>query len=163
MKLSSLFLQIFIVPILILTSCTSVEDRLKTEFDTLSQDNSIQLYEYGSVSSGATGDCIGTFLHRWYGTEMQVKEVVEKYEDNLANAGWTLTPDEVGETWSKENNGGLFQVSLNIFTAPESISQEQGLYKLPDSVLLEAVKHQIVYLVSMTYTYSSVAKKCFGK
>jgi len=164
LKLPSRFVRMFIVLILILiSSCTSAEDRLKTEFDALPQANSILLYEYGSVSSGATGDCIGTFLHRWYGSAMRVEEVVKLYEDNLANAGWTFTPDEVGEFWSKENKQGLYQVNLNIFTAPETISQEQGLYKLPNSVLLETVKYQVIYLISMTYLYPSAAKKCFGR
>ena len=155
---------VLIALILVLTSsCTSAESRLKAEFDVLPQTASTLLYEYEGTSAGATGECAGTFLHRWYGSAMAVEDVVKMVEDSLSDYGWTILPDEVGKIWSKENKEGLYQVSLNIFDTPKAISQEQGLYKLPDPFMSQATNYQTVYLISMNYTYPSVAKKCFGK
>jgi len=163
MKLRRDHFGLAIVTALVLTSCVSAEERLNAKFDTLPQVASTLLYEYGAVSSGATGECIGTSLHRWYGTTLDAKTVAKIYSDGFAENGWSIRPEEVVEIWSTEGEDGLYRVGLDVFADPAVISQEQGSYKLPDSVLYDAVRYQTVYLLSMVYMSPSAADKCFGQ
>lgn len=147
---------------LALTSCISPEKRLSAKFDTLPPVASTLLYEYSAVSSGASGECKGTFLHRWYGTALDAETVAKIYSDGFVDNGWSIRPEEVVEIWSTESEDGLYRAGLDAFADPTSISQEQGSYKLPDSVLLDAVHYQTVYLLHMVYMSPSAADKCFG-
>jgi hypothetical protein len=161
MKLHLGSFWIAIVMALGLISCVSAEDRLKAKFDTLPQVDATLLYEYRDVSSGATGECIGTFLDRWYGTTLDAETVEKIYSNSFVKTGWSIRPEEVVEIWSTEGEDGLYRASLDIFADPAVISQEQGGYKLPDSILHDAVSYQTVYLLGMVYMFPNVAQKCF--
>lgn len=157
------WLALATVTALVATSCASAEDLLKAKFGTLPQVDATLLYEYGDVSSGATGKCIGIFFDRWYGTTLDAKTVAKIYSDGFAESGWSIRPDEVVEIWSIESEDGLYRAGLDTFSDPTAISQEQGGYKLPDAVLYDAVRYQTVYLLSMVYMSRYAADKCFGQ
>ena len=163
MKWHHNYFRLAIVIAIVLTSCISTEGRLNAKFDTLPQVNSTLLYEYGDVSSGATGKCVGIFLDRWYGTTLDAETVEKMYSDGFTKNGWIIRPEEVVEIWSTEGEDGLYRAHLDIFADSAVISQEQGDYKLPDSVLTDAVDYQTVYLLSMVYMSPSAAEKCFGQ
>jgi hypothetical protein len=146
-----------------LSSCVSPEERLKDQFNMLPRLDSTLLYEYGATSSGATGDCIGVFEHRWYGTSTSNEDIAKFYTDYLNNNGWSIWSGEAVEIWSREQEDGLYRTGIDIFSDPKTISKEQGSYQLPTTVLLEASQHETVYLLSMTYMVPRVAKKCFGR
>jgi len=148
---------------LVATSCVSAEGRLNAKFDTLPQVDATLLYEHGDVSSGATGNCTVIFLDRWYGTTLDAKTVAKIYSDGFAENGWSIRPEEVVEIWSTEGDDGLYRVRLDVFADPTVISQQQVSYKLPDSVLYDAVRYQTVYLLSMVYMSPYAADKCFGQ
>ena len=149
--------------VFMLTSCVSAEERLNSQFDALPEVDSILIYESSSVFSGATGRCKGTFLDRWYGTTLDAETVSKLYTESFSEKDWIIWPEEVVEIWSLESNDGLYRAHLDVFADPTSISQEQGSYRLPNSVSDELARYQTVYLLSMTYMSSSEAKKCFGK
>jgi len=160
-RFSSLWITIVIV--LVLTSCVSAEERLNNKFDTLPEVESTLIYEYTDVFSGATGQCHGTFLVRWFGTDLDAETVSKLYSDGFSEKGWIIRPEEVVEIWSIEGDHGLYRTRPSVFVDPTGISQEQGSYRLPDSVFRELPRYRTVYLISMTYSSSSVAKRCFGK
>ena len=146
----------------VLSACTSPEDRLKSQFDTLPQVDSTLLYEYSAAYSSATGDCGGTFQDRWYGTSMSTEDVEKLYSDYLSRNGWIIWPEEVVEIWSRESDDGLYRIGVDVFPNSVEISQEQGDYQLPASVLVEASQYQTIYSLNMTYKTLYAAKKCFG-
>jgi hypothetical protein len=148
---------------LTLTSCVSAKNKLNAKFDTLPQIGSTLLYDYSAVFSGATAECRGTLLHRWYGAAIDAEAVTKLYSDSLAKNGWSIWPEEVIKIWSIEGQDGLFRVGVDTFTAADNISKEQGSYQLPDSVLLEATNYQTIYLINMVYMSPSEAKSCFGR
>jgi len=156
------FFWLALLTVWALSSCASPEERIKAQFDTLPQPDSTLLYEYGDASSSATGDCSGVFLHRWYGTAMNKEDVAKFYTDYLTNNGWSIWSGEAVEIWSREGKDGLYRTHIDIFTDPKTISQEQGNYQLPETVLMETSQHPTIYLLSMTYMVSRAAKKCFG-
>lgn len=145
-----------------LAGCSSPDERIDAQFDTLPQVDSTLLYDYSAAYSSATGDCGGTFQDRWYGTSVSAEDVRNLYLDYLSRNGWSIWPEEVVEIWSQEGKDGLYRMGINIFSDPTSISQQQADYKLPSSVLIDATHYQTVYLLSMTYRSSYAAKKCFG-
>ena len=147
----------------LLPACTSSEERITAQFDTLPQIDSTILYEYSAAYSSATGDCGGTFQDRWYGTSMSAEDVEKLFSDYLSLNGWSIWPEEVIEIWSREDDDGLYRMSVDIFAEAAEISQEQASYKLPKSVLVEASQYQTIYLLSMTYKTLYAAKKCFGR
>lgn len=163
MKLHYSPLWITIVLVFMLASCISAEERLNRKFSTLPEVESIMIYEYSSVFSGATGRCKGTLLDRWYGTEVDAGKVTRLYSDGFSKKGWNIWPEEVVKIWSMESSDGLYRAHLDVFADPTSISHEQGSYRLPDSVSHELTRYQTVYLLSMTYMSSSEAKRCFDK
>ena len=163
MKTRYVSLSIFIVFLFLLTSCVSAEVRLNKKFETLPEVESILLYESSSIYSGATGRCKGTFMDRWYGTEQDAETISKLYSDAFSEKGWTIWPEDVVEIWSVESDNGLYRAGLDVFAEPTSVSQEQASYRLPDSVFREFSHYRTVYLISMTYRSSSVAKRCFGK
>ena len=163
MKSRYRYLLITIVLVFVLTSCVSAEERLNKKFDTLPEVESTLIYEYSDVFSGASGRCHGTFLDRWYGTELDAETVSKLYTDSFSEKGWTIWPEEVVEIWSLESNDGLYRVGLDVFTDLADISQQQDGYKLSESVFRELSHYRTVYLLGMTYRSSSVAKRCFGK
>ncbi|MEP7136334.1 MAG: hypothetical protein ABI904_15505 [Chloroflexota bacterium] len=93
---------------------------------------------------------------------MNVEDIEKAYSNYLADNGWNIWSEEIVETWSLESDDGLYGFSANIFTNPDSISQEQGNYKLPAAILHEAKRYQTVYLLSMNYLSPYAAKKCYG-
>ena len=145
-----------------LTSCTDPKTLLSVELDTFPNPNSIFLYEYSAVSSRATGDCNGTFMDRWYGTSMNNEEITELFSTFLIKNGWIIKPEEVAKIWSKKSEDGLYRAVLITFRDPTAVSQEQGSYRLPDSVLQDFTQHETIYLLGMRYMYPRVAEKCFG-
>jgi hypothetical protein len=144
-----------------LASCISPDERINAQFDTLPQQDSILLYKFGAASSSATGDCGGVFQHRWYGTAMIKEDVAKFYAEYLTDNGWSVWSGEAVEIWSRESDDGLYRTGVSIFADTGDISQEQGSYQLPATVLLEASKYQTVYLLSMTYSVPRVAERCF--
>ncbi len=156
-------LWITMLLVFVLTSCVSAEERLNSKFDTLPEVDSTLVYEYGAEYSGATGRCTGVFLDRWYGTELDAETVLKLYSDGFLKDGWAIWPEDVVEIWSMESNDGLYRTGLDVFAESTSVSQEQADYRLPDSVFREFSHYRTVYLLSMTYRSSSVAKRCFGK
>jgi hypothetical protein len=138
------------------------EQRLMAKFDTLPSTDSTLLYEYGDTSSSATGQCIGIFQDYWYGTALSSEDVINLYSDYFSKNGWNIRPEEVVKIWSQETDDGLYRTVIDVFADQAVISQEQGYYRLPDSVLLEATHYQTVYLLSMTYMSPLAAKRCFG-
>jgi len=156
-------LWIFMVLLFVLTSCVSAEERLNEKFETLPEVESILIYEYSSEYSGATGRCKGTLMDRWYGSEQDSETISKLYSDAFSEKGWIIWPEDVVEIWSIEGDNGLYRVGLDVFAEPASVSQEQASYRLPDSVFRELSQYRTVYLLSMTYRSSAVAKKCFGK
>ena len=154
--------QIVLIGVFLSASCVSAEERLQAKFDTLPRIDSTLLYDYGGVSSSATGDCSGSFRVHWYGIAMSTEDVIKFYSDYLTDNGWRVLPEEVVEIWSQDSDDGLYRMGVDVFTDPGAISQEQGSYKLPNSVLHKFVNYQTVYLLSMTYMYPSASKKCFG-
>ena len=145
-----------------LTSCTDPKTLLSAELDTFPNPNSTLLHEYGAVSSSATGDCIVTFMDRWYGTSINIEEITELFSTFFFENGWNIRSEEVVEIWSKKTKDGLYRVGLSTFTDPTAVSQEQGSYRLPDSVLQDFTQHQTIYLLGMTFMYPGPAEKCFG-
>ena len=162
MKIIYRFLWLLIFTALGLVSCTSPEERINAQFDALPHVNSALLYQYGAAASSATGDCGGEFQHRWYGTAMSDQDVTNFYSDYFSDNGWSVRPEEVVEIWSREDDDGLYRIGVSVFTDPADISQEQGSYRLPTSVILEAAHDQTVYLVGMFYMTPYAAEKCFG-
>lgn len=144
-----------------LAACTSPEDLLTTQLDALPQDD-VLLYKHTDTASGATGQCVGLFQDRWYGTALNAEEVVQRYVAYFPANGWQIWPSEVVEIWSQEDEAGLYRVSTTIYANLTDIDQEQGHYQLPDSLLLEAAQYQTIYLLSMTYMTPYAAEKCFG-
>jgi len=140
----------------------SPDKRINDQFEALPQINSTLLYEFSGVSSSATGECIGSFQVRWYGTAMNAEDIKKEYSGYLADNGWKIRLEEVVEIWSLETDDGLYRLGTSIFTNPDSISQEQGSYRLPDSILYEANRYHTVYTLSMVYASPYVAKKCSG-
>jgi hypothetical protein len=161
LKVQYHYFRLVVLVLLGLVACTSPDEHIKTQFDTLPQPDSTLLYEYGAASSGATGDCGGVFLHRWYGTAMSKEDMTMFYADYLANSGWSIRSEDVVEVWSRESKEGLYRMVIDVFTDPQTISQEQGNYRLPATVLREAHQYQMVYLLSMIHAVPWVAKKCF--
>jgi len=147
----------------LLTSCVSAEERLNNKFDTLPEVESTLIYEYSDVFSGATGECHGTFLDRWFGTELDAETVSKLYSVAFSEKGWTIWPEEVVEIWSIEGDNGLYRAGLDVFADPTNISQQQADYRLSESVFRELSHYRTAYLLSMTYSSSSVVKRCFGK
>jgi hypothetical protein len=160
--IKSRFSFFWLAVLMVLSACASPEERIKAQFDALPQVDSILLYEYSDSSSSATGDCAGVFLHRWYGTTRNEEDLTNLYTDYLTNNGWSIWSGESVEVWSREDEDGLYRTRLSVFTDPKTVSQEQGNYQLPTTVLLEASRHKTVYLLSMTYMVPRAAKKCFG-
>ena len=160
-RYSSIWIAIFLV--FVLTSCVSAEERLNNKFDTLPEVESTLIYEYSDVFSGATGECHGTFLDRWFGTELDAETVSKLYSDAFSGKGWTIWPEEVVEIWSIEGDYGLYRAGLDVFADPTNISQQQADYRLSESVFRELSYYRTVYLLSMNYSFSSVVKRCFGK
>ena len=160
-RYSSIWIVIFLV--FVLTSCVSTEERLNNKFDTLPDVESTLIYEYTDVFSGATGQCHGTFMVRWFGTDLETQTVSKLYSDAFSEKGWVIWPEEVVEIWSIEGDNGLYRAGVSVYADPTSISQEQGSYRLPDSVFRELSRYRTVYLLSITYSSSSVVKRCFGK
>ena len=160
-RYSSLWIAIFLV--FVLASCVSVEERLNNKFDTLPEVESTLIYEYTDVFSGATGQCHGTFLVRWFGTDLDAETVLKLYSDAFSEQGWIIRPEDVVEIWSIEGDKGLYRAGSSAFADPTVISQEQGSYRLPDSVFRELPRYRTVYLITITYSSSSVVKRCFGR
>jgi len=156
------FFWLALLMVWILSACVSPEEHIKAQFDALPQTDSTLLYEYSASFSSATGDCAGVFMHRWHGTAMSKEDVAKFYTDYLTNHGWSIRSEEVVEIWSREDEDGLYRTGVSVFTDPRTISQEQGDYQLPETVLLETSQHPTVYLLSMTYMVPYAAKKCFG-
>ena len=92
---------------------------------------------------------------------MSDQDVTNFYSDYFSDNGWSVRPEEVVEIWSREDDDGLYRIGVSVFTDPADISQEQGSYRLPASVILEAAHYQTVYLVSMFYMTPYAAEKCF--
>ena len=152
----------FLAILTMLTSCTDPKTLLSVELDTFPNPKSTLLYEYSAVSSSATGDCSGTFMHRWYGTSINIEEITEIFSNFFFENDWNIRPGEAVEIWSKKNKEGLYRAGLSTYTDPSAISQEQGSYRLPDSVLQDFTQHQTIYLLGMTFMYPRPAEKCFG-
>lgn len=163
MKSRSSLLWSAVVLVLVLTSCVSAEERLNSQFDALPRVASSLIYESSSEFSGATGQCKGTVLDRWYGTTLDAETVSILYTDSFSKKGWIIWPEEVVEIWSLASNDGLYRAHLDVFADPTSISQEQGSYRLSDTAFHEFAQYQTVFLLGITYMSSSEAKKCFGK
>lgn len=163
MKSRFSFLWIIIVSIWVLTSCVSTEERLNNKMDALPEVESTLIYDYTDLGSGATGQCPSTLLVRWFGTELDAETVSKLYSDAFSEQGWIIWPEDVVEIWSIEGDNGLYRGGLSVYVDPTGISQEQGSYRLPDSVFRELSRYRTVYLLSMTYMSSSEAKKCYGK
>jgi hypothetical protein len=162
MKIHYHFLWLLIFTVLGLVSCTSPEERINAQFDALPHVDSALLYQYGAAASSATGECGGDFQHRWYGTAISDRDVTKFYSTYLSDNGWSVRPEEVVEIWSREEDDGLYRIGVSVFTDPTDISHEQGSYRLPASVMLEAAHYQTVYLVSMFYMTPYATEKCFG-
>jgi hypothetical protein len=160
-RYSSIWIAILLV--FVLTSCVSAKERLNNKFDTLPEVESTLIYEYTDVFSGATGRCTGKFVDRWYGTDLDAQTVSKLYSDAFSEKGWIIWPEEVVEIWSIEGDNGLYRAGVSVYADPNSISQEQADYRLPDSIFRELSHYRTVYLLSMTYSPSSVVKRCFGK
>ncbi len=152
--LASLFLT--------LAACSSPEEEIRREFDAFPPSNSTLLYEYKDSESGATGDCAGMFIDRWYGSEVAYNDLVKTYEDQLPKKGWTLWPEDVVRIWRKQTQASLFSWHIEAFTG-KSTTDLHGYHKLPDSLLREAANYSTAYVVSVSYMSSFAAKRCFGK
>lgn len=162
MKSNCKFAVLLASALLILASCSSAEEQIRTEFDTLSPPNSTLLYEYADTYSGATGDCAGMFIDRWYGSEIAYNDLVEMYEDQLWDEGWVLWPEDVVRIWRRQGQTGLF--SLSIHDLPDEYKgNPRGLYELPASFLHEAANYPTAYVISLRYMSNSAAKRCFGR
>jgi hypothetical protein len=161
LRYSSMWIAIFLI--FVLTSCVSAEERLNNKFDTLPEVESTLIHEYSDVFSGASGRCHGTFLDRWFGTELDAETVSKLYSDSFSEKGWIIWPEEVVEIWSIEGDNGLYRAGLDVFADPTNISRQQADYRLSESVLHELSRYRTVYLLSITYSSLSVVKKCFGK
>ena len=110
--------------------------------------------------SSATGDCAGVVVDKWYGSEMDYQEIVERYEKKFTNdEEWTLWSEDVARIWRKQTSNALFSMSIHVLENMDG-SNPVHLYQLPDSFLQEAVKYPTVYAVSLRY---SGAKKCFKR
>jgi hypothetical protein len=146
-----------------LASCTSPDERINAQFDTLPLQDSIFLYQYGAASSSATGDCGGVFQHRWYGTATSQEEIANFYADYLSDNGWSILPGEAVKIWSRSGSDGLYRTGVTIFADSADISQEQGSYQLPEKTLLSFTEYRTIYILSMTYMSPRMAEKCFGQ
>ncbi|NIW46904.1 MAG: hypothetical protein GWN30_19775 [Gammaproteobacteria bacterium] len=147
---------------MILTSCSSEQEKIQAEFNTNVLSNSTLLYEYTDTFSGATNNCAGTFIDKWYGSEDVYQDVVKLYDEHLLNTGWVLWPEDVGRIWRKQNRAGLFSLSMTTLTKKRT-TNPRGLYHLPDSLLLEAANYPTVYVISVRYMDAVHVKRCFGK
>ena len=127
-----------VVATLGLVSCTPPKERLISKFDALPQIDSVLLYEYSDAFYSASGECIGTFLDRWYGTSTSSEDVTKLYSASLPKNGWSIWPEDVVEIWSLQNSDGLYRTGVNVYNDPATISQQQADYQLPDSFYLEA-------------------------
>jgi len=159
--LGSFWLLAFVV--IGLTSCASSEERLNSMFEALPQIDSTLLFEYSDTYSSATGECVGVFLDRWYGTSTTSEDVTALYFASLPKDGWNIWPEDVVEIWSLQNSDGLFRMTVDVYNDPGSISQQQANYQLPNSFYPEASHYRTVYLVSMTYRSPAAAERCFGR
>lgn len=162
MSLHCKFLGLLISILLLLTACSSTEERIWVEYDILSPPDSALLYEYTDNFSGATGSCAGMFTDRWYGSKLSYDQLTEILEKQLLGKGWVLWPEDVTQIWRKQSQMGLFSLSLQILTE-EDTGNPQGLYKLPDSFLSEAANYPTVYVISLKYMDAFHEKHCFGK
>jgi hypothetical protein len=162
MKSNCKFAVLLTSALLILVSCSSAEEQIRTEFDTLSPPNSTLLYEYTDTSSSATGDCAGMFIDRWYGSEIAYSDLVGMYEDQLWGEGWVLWPEDVVRIWRKQGQTSLFSLHMQELT-DQDMGNPVGLYELPASFLLEAANYPTVYAISLSYMSNFAAKRCFGR
>jgi hypothetical protein len=165
MKSGFEFLGLLICAWLLCVSCTSPEEKTRTEFNTnvFSVPDTTLLYEYTATSSSATGSCAGMFIDRWYGSELSYKSIVERYEKNLVAAkDWVLWPEDVARIWRKQTQNELFSVSIEALTSQDT-SNPLGLYDLPASLLQTRRKYPTVYGISLRYLSKYGAEKCFKK
>lgn len=155
---SKVTLIIFLI--LITTSCTTAEERLAAEYDTLSHPNSILLYEHHFIRSSATGECSVASTNWWYGSKESValQDLIGVYKSQLPDNGWVREDDN---TWYKESNGNDLYLSLEVFSDASSINRDQLYYFLPESMLEEAANYQTIYLIDMSYRSEAVRKRCF--
>jgi len=147
---------------LCLASCISIEKEIIHKLDEFPDADSKLIYEYIGTTGGATGDCIGLFTDRWYGTLLSAEEINEQYTIYLQENGWEIWPDEVVEIWSQEVDEGLYRFGINIFPDSNSFAQERGSYRLPDHVIQEAREYSIVYHTTMIFMTQKSANRCFG-
>lgn len=165
MKSGYKILGLLISAYLLLISCTSPEEKTRTEFNTnaFSVPNTTLLYEYTDTYSNATGSCAGMFIDRWYGSEISYESIVESYEKNLAaDKEWVLWPEDVARIWRKQTKNELFSMSIEALTIQDT-NNPLHLYDLPVSLLQARVQYPTVYGISLKYLSKYGAKKCFKK
>lgn len=153
------FLGVLVCIFLVLTSCRSTEEKIKAEVKTLSLPNSTLLYEFTDTYSGATGNCAGRFIDRWYGSETEYNNLIKVYEDQLLQEGWTLWPEDVVKIWRKQSQIGLFSIYTQTLTSQHT-SNPRGQYDLPESFWLEAANYPTVYVVSISYMDAVHTRRC---
>ena len=150
---------------ILLVSCSSPEEQIRDEFDTdlFSMPTSTLLYEYADTYSSATGDCAGVVVDKWYGSEMDYQEIVERYEKKFTDdEEWTLWSEDVARIWRKQTSNALFSMSIHVLENMDRSNRVQ-LYQLPDSFLQEAAEYPTVYAVSLRYMSKYAANKCFKR
>ena len=148
---------------LIIMSCQSNQDRIQTQLDAFSIPNSTLLHKHSGVSSSATGNCAGTFIDYWYGSDIPYNDIDIILENEFFGNRWGLWPEDVVRIWRKQTETGLFSLSKQVTTKENITNVSGGLYKLPDSLYHEVKNYSTIYIISLDYMASSNAKSCFGK
>jgi hypothetical protein len=148
---------------LILVSCVSAEELIRTEYEKFSGPNATILFEYAFESSSATGSCGGYSADRWYGTDASRNNITKLFEDQLSHNEWTEWSDDGMLIWRKETQNGLFTFALNTFDREEKIDPNQAYYILPETVLIEAGQYSYVYVISMHHMSLQSVERCFKR
>jgi hypothetical protein len=161
-KMTNGFLKLWLGLLLLLVACTSSEELVVAEFETLSLPNSTLLYESSYVASGATGDCTSSVIDRWYGSSTSLESIAEIFGDQLLNEGWMIETEDVVQIWRKKDSNGLFTLAAKLFASNETINPNRAYYYLPDSIVNELVNYKEVYVITLSYMPGSDVERCFS-
>lgn len=159
-------LAVLIAIALAVVGCDSSNQQTRGEIDKFEPQSVVKLHEKLSTSTSATGECASTVLHRWYGSDDTYNDLVKLYESYLMGEGWQLKPNSITRIWQIQRENGLFRFYLEDFSSKDvkQLRSYQMVYGvLPESFMHDISGYRTVYLVSLSFSYSDVAKRCSGK
>lgn len=130
-------------------ACTNnVKPTLAKSLDAVMLLDSIIIYEKYFTSSGS--ECTGTFLDRWYGTNLEAENVKQEIVNILIQNSW----EKEGDFWyhPSNENGEEIRLIVDVYV-PSNIENNRFEYTIPNLEFEKMLEFRTIYKYSSLYIH----------